>query len=169
MVWGTLCEQPYMIMRSRLSQNVPSHRLMHGCERFCVWVSGNFSFRFMFPPRAACDEMVRLTRILAGERATGFVNGVMRRLAREKPALPEDEDTADALACGLPKELYRLLMTWYGREQAKLLGTWSKSSPTSLSIRPDMRRPDHFKKWMTGEEAPLGIRNACSGRTTPML
>lgn len=153
MVWGTLCEQPYIDYAISSVSKRPVSSLdawVRAILRLGVW---QLFFSFHVPPRTACDESVRLTRILAGERATGFVNGVMRRLAREKPALPEDEDTADALACGLPEELYRLLMTWYGKEQAKLLGTWSKSSPTSLSIRPDMRRPDHFKKWMSGEEA----------------
>lgn len=153
MVWGTLSEQPFIDYAISAVSKRPLASLdtwVRAILRTGVW---QLYYSFHVPPRAACDESVRLTRQLAGERATGFVNGIMRRLARSKPALPEDGDAADALTYGLPEELYRLFIIWYGKERAQRIGTWSKTSPPFLSIRPDLRRKVKFETWLEGQEA----------------
>lgn len=153
MVWGTLSELPfidYAISAVSKRSLASLDSWVRAILRVGVW---QLYYSFHVPPRAACDESVRLTRLLSGERATGFVNGIMRRLTRFKPDLPEDSDAADALIYGLPEELYRLFITWYGREKAQRIGIWSKSAPPFLAIRPDLRRQEKFLMWLEGQEA----------------
>jgi 16S rRNA (cytosine967-C5)-methyltransferase len=55
------------------------------------------------PDRAAVDTAVEITRVEAGQRATGFVNGVLRNLARAKDTLPwpsPDDDRGLGLVTG---------------------------------------------------------------------
>ena len=80
MVWGTLCEQPYIDYAISSVSKRPVSSLdawVRAILRLGVW---QLFFSFHVPPRTAGDESVRLTRILAGG-ALGFVNGVMRSLA----------------------------------------------------------------------------------------
>lgn len=46
------------------------------------------------PPRAAVHSAVELARSWMGERAAGFVNGVLRGLTRSEPSWPEGDDVA---------------------------------------------------------------------------
>ncbi|NMA18096.1 MAG: 16S rRNA (cytosine(967)-C(5))-methyltransferase RsmB [Clostridiaceae bacterium] len=152
MVWGTLSDLPIIDYAISSVSKRPLASLepwVRAILRAGVW---QLYFSFHVPPRAACDESVRLTRLLVGKRATGFVNGIMRRLARSKPELPEDNDAADALLFGLPEELYRLFIAWHGKERAQRIGAWSKTSPPFLAIRPDLRRQQEFQTWLEGQE-----------------
>ncbi len=57
------------------------------------------------PDRAVVDTAVELTRREIGSGATGFVNGVLRRLARTRDRLPwppEDDERGMALRTGYP-------------------------------------------------------------------
>ena len=87
MVWGTLSDLPIIDYAISSVSKRPLASLepwVRAILRAGVW---QLYFSFHVPPRAACDESVRLTRLLVGKRATGFVNGIMRRLARSKPEL----------------------------------------------------------------------------------
>lgn len=111
-----------------------------------------YSYQVTVP--AACDESVRLIRFLAGEKATGFVNGILRKLAREKPKL-----TDPALVAGLPRPLFKLLSDWYGREEALEIGRASLLSPSLISIRPNGLRMEDFDRWSrTGEAEELELQ-----------
>ncbi len=100
---------------------------------------------------AACDESVRLARFLTGEKTTGFVNGVLRRLARGRPEL--EGPGREAIEAGLPVELFQLLSGWYGPETALEIGRWSLTSPASVNIRANARRQEAFDQWAGSDEA----------------
>lgn len=69
-------------------------------------------------PHAAVDSAVEATRALDVPRASGFVNGVLRTVARSgEPALPEGI-SGDALRHGVPEWLYRDLQKTYGADAA---------------------------------------------------
>ncbi len=89
------------------------------------------------PARAAVDESVRLTRAFAGHAATGFVNGVLRRLARE-PVRPAADDAALQLA--LPRDLYACLQSWLGPDEAWQLGQALLAPQTHVTLRVNRRR-----------------------------
>lgn len=100
---------------------------------------------------AACDESVRLARHLTGEKMTGFVNGICRRLARSRPTL-EGPNRA-ALKVGLPVFLFDQLSAWYGADEAEAIGQWSLESPEAITIRANLCQMDAFLNWSGGEEA----------------
>jgi len=115
--------------------------------RMGVW---QLYFSYHVPPRAAVDESVKLVRFLSGERATGFVNAIMRKLTRRKPELPADE--RQALELGLTQELFAMLTRWYGEEHAIAIGQNSLQSPAYVSIRMNRMKADEFNRWADSEE-----------------
>ena len=96
-------------------------------------------FSDRIPANAAVDEAVRCVRAMGLERATGLVNAVLRRLAREgeQIALPrlEDEPLAHLVhACSLPEWLAERWLAQYGPEEAAELAM-AMNSPAPVTIR----------------------------------
>ena len=79
------------------------------------------------PDAAACNEMVLLTKRKKLGKYSGFVNGVLRNLARkDKEKLREEmaakkRDIVDkySFLYAVPKELCTLLLTQYGKKSTK--------------------------------------------------
>ncbi|HHW94043.1 MAG TPA: 16S rRNA (cytosine(967)-C(5))-methyltransferase RsmB [Clostridiaceae bacterium] len=116
--------------------------------RMGVW---QLFFSYHVPSRAAVDESVNVARFFSGERATGFVNAVLRKLTRQKPELPKGEQ--QALELGLSRELFTMLAHWYGEEDAIAIGRHSLTSPDYMSIRMNAMKADLFERWTSSEEA----------------
>ena len=108
-------------------------------------------FSYQVTDAAACDESVRLARFLAGEKVTGFVNGIMRRLTRSRPE-PKEDDRA-ALEAGLTPLLFDLLEGWYGSETALAVGRASLESPDHLAVRFNPCKGQAWEEWLKGDEA----------------
>ncbi|MGE4651424.1 MAG: 16S rRNA (cytosine(967)-C(5))-methyltransferase RsmB [Myxococcota bacterium] len=86
------------------------------------------------PPTAAVDESVRCVRAAGAERATGLVNAVLRRLAREHtkitpPSLEEDPLGHLVHALSLPAWIAQRWIELFGPEQASLLAAASNAPP----------------------------------------
>jgi len=86
------------------------------------------------PDSAAVDQTVRCARAVGAERATGLVNGVLRRLARvhEKIPLPELRDDPFAHLTGvlsLPPWIAERWLALFGAEEAALLAKASNAVP----------------------------------------
>lgn len=91
------------------------------------------------PPHAAVASAVDLTRQAVGERATGFVNAVLRRVAVERPA-PSDAQAPDsaatlATAFSHPEWLVRRWLERFGPEDTRALLDWNNSHPP-LVVQP---------------------------------
>jgi 16S rRNA (cytosine967-C5)-methyltransferase len=98
------------------------------------------------PSSAAVDESVRCVRAAGVERATGFVNAVLRRLAAEHETLPLPSLEDDPLghlthALSLPGWIAERWLALFGPEQAAALATASNAAPP-LSVRVNSRRTD---------------------------
>jgi 16S rRNA (cytosine967-C5)-methyltransferase len=95
------------------------------------------------PPHAAVSESVELARREIGPRATGLVNAVLRRIAREGPdwyaALPEDTPDEAALRHSLPDWIPELWFDAYGEERARALCAAANRAP-ALSLWPNPLR-----------------------------
>jgi 16S rRNA (cytosine967-C5)-methyltransferase len=95
------------------------------------------------PPHAAVSESVELARREIGARATGLVNAVLRRIAREGPewyaALPEDTPGEAALRHSLPDWIAELWFGAYGEERARALCAAANRAP-ALSLWPNPLR-----------------------------
>ncbi len=83
---------------------------------------------------AAVDSAVEAVRALGFPRAAGFVNGVLRNVARNgEPELPQGGE-GEALRLGVPAWLFERLVDAYGAEEA---ATFLKESnqPAKVGVR----------------------------------
>jgi 16S rRNA (cytosine967-C5)-methyltransferase len=96
------------------------------------------------PPTAAVDQAVRCTRALGAERATGLVNAVLRRLARDhaKLAPPSLESDPVAHLCeglSLPRWIAERWLEIYGPGEAAALAR-ACNDPPRLTVRANRTR-----------------------------
>lgn len=101
-------------------------------------------FSDRIPANAAVDEAVRCVRAMGLERATGLVNAVLRRLAREGETytFPElESDPLDHLvhACSLPEWLAQRWLDQYGAEDAAKLAV-AMNEPAPVTVRVNRTR-----------------------------
>ena len=83
---------------------------------------------------AVVDSAVEATRALDIPRASGFVNGVLRNVARHgEPPLP-DGPSGEALRVGVPDWLYRDLTATYGVDTATAF-LEASNLPTRIGVR----------------------------------
>jgi 16S rRNA (cytosine967-C5)-methyltransferase len=86
------------------------------------------------PDSAAVDQTVRCARAVGAERATGLVNGVLRRLARVHAKIPLPDLLEDPLGhltgvLSLPPWIAERWLEIFGAEEAALLAKASNSVP----------------------------------------
>jgi 16S rRNA (cytosine967-C5)-methyltransferase len=86
------------------------------------------------PASAACDESVRLCRVVANQAACGLVNATLRTIAREKPVISEQNQP---LFYSLPPELYGYLKKACGAVEAPLLAARLLAAPP-VTLRVNM-------------------------------
>lgn len=150
-LFGTLSRLPYIDYLLTRASSRPLADLdpwIRAILRAGVW---QLFFSYQATAAAACDESVRLARFLSGERATGFVNGILRSLAREGQGSAGPH--AAILEAGLPLALHDLLAGWYGGETALALGQASLLAPAHAIIRPNGCRLDAFEAWLLTSQA----------------
>ncbi len=92
------------------------------------------------PDRAAVHQSVELARRLGLERATGFINGILRALIREKDRLPWPDPERDLLGhlrhgLSLPDWLARDWLRQFGAEGARELAeAMGQQAPFTLRV-----------------------------------
>lgn len=97
-------------------------------------------FSDRIPANAAVDEAVRCVRAMGIERATGLVNAVLRRLAREGDSYEFPDLETDPLAHlvhagSLPTWLAKRWLTAYGpQEAAQLAATMNQPAPLTVRV-----------------------------------
>jgi 16S rRNA (cytosine967-C5)-methyltransferase len=96
------------------------------------------------PAAAAVDQTVRSARALGAERAAGFLNAVLRRLAQRGASLALPALAADPLAhlehaLGLPRWIASLWLAALGPTEAAALAEASNAVPP-LTVRANCRR-----------------------------
>lgn len=92
------------------------------------------------PDSAVCDEAVKLARKKGFYNLTGFVNGVLRKVAREYGSIrfPEKDQPVEYLSVlySMPKWLVEKFLGEYGFEKTeKMLEAFLKEKPTTIRIR----------------------------------
>jgi len=97
-------------------------------------------FSDRIPANAAVDEAVRCVRALGLERATGLVNAVLRRIAREGKSFALPELEADPIAhlvhaCSIPEWLAKRWLDAYGPEEAaELARAMNDAAPVTVRV-----------------------------------
>ena len=92
------------------------------------------------PDSAVCDEAVKLARKKGFYNLTGFVNGVLRQIARSKENLtfPEKEDGINYLSIqySVPEWLAERFLEQYGFDTAeKIFQSFMEEAPLTVRIR----------------------------------
>ena len=92
------------------------------------------------PDSAVCNEAVKLARRKGFYNLTGFVNGVLRKIARENGSIrfPGKEEPEEYLSViySMPKWLVQRFLEQYGFEKTeKMLEAFLKEKPTTIRIR----------------------------------
>lgn len=108
--------------------------------------AGVYQLAFMdrVPESAAVDESVRCVRALHAERATGLVNAVLRRVAREHagwplPRVEEDPVAHVRDACSMPEWLARRFVEAWGAPAAAAFAA-ACNAPPPLAVRVNRAR-----------------------------
>lgn len=92
------------------------------------------------PDSAVCNEAVKLARKKGFYNLTGFVNGVLRKIAREYGSIrfPGKDQPEEYLSViySMPKWLVQSFLEQYGFEKTeKMLESFLKEKPTTIRIR----------------------------------
>ena len=92
---------------------------MHGSIRLLLRMEIAELLMMNTAPYAVIDESVKLTKEIGKSGLAGFVNGVLRRIDRERdslPALPDDDSEYLQVKFGIPRFLADEYLSQYGRE-----------------------------------------------------
>ena len=78
------------------------------------------------PEETACDEAVKLAKKKGFRNLTGFVNGVLRNVVRNKDNIqyPSERDSFTlylSVMYSVPLWLVEKIVSWYGKEKAKTI------------------------------------------------
>lgn len=108
----------------------------------CVLRMGVYQMLYMnsVPNETACDECVKLTKKKGFRNLTGFVNGVLRSIARNIKTIKlpeEDEDIEQYLSIqySTPLWLVKKMIGWYGIEKTKgILKAYIDTSDLTIRV-----------------------------------
>ena len=108
------------------------------------------------PDAAVCNEAVRLTKLHGLSGLSGFVNGVLRTVARERTAgaaavtAPADP----ALRLSVPRWLYKKLLAEFGAERTEQICTaWLLERPVTVRLNTSLQDAAHILESLREEGA----------------
>lgn len=123
----------------------------------CLLRMGVYQIVYMdkIPDAAACDEAVKLAIKRKFVNLKGFVNGVLRKISRNKEnlPLPNDSDVLEFLSVkySMPEWIVRLWIQDYGVEDTKvMLKALADIHPISVRFRTDLtdkQRDEYVNIW----------------------
>ncbi|MDD6070075.1 MAG: 16S rRNA (cytosine(967)-C(5))-methyltransferase RsmB [Clostridiales bacterium] len=112
----------------------------------CVLRMGVYQILYMdsVPNEAACNECVKLAKKKGFQNLSGFVNGVLRNISREKDSIqyPEREKDLEgylSITYSMPVWLVKEMLSWYGEEVTEHI-LKASVMPSDLTIRVNENR-----------------------------
>lgn len=107
---------------------------------------GTYEILYMdaVPAAATCNEMVKMAKQKKWEGLSGFVNGVLRNIAREDGAALRERICAGArtgekrlsLRYAVPEELVHMLVQAYGKKTAeKIMSSFYEERPVTIRVQ----------------------------------
>ena len=106
------------------------------------------------PDSAVCNEAVKLAGKRGFRSLSGYVNGVLRNIARNKTDLPYPDKEKEPMAYAsvqysMPEWIVKLWLEAYGKEQTKtMLENLLKEHPVSVRVRESLTE-DERKEWLS--------------------
>ncbi len=123
----------------------------------CILRMGVYQLLYMdgIPDSAVCNEAVRLAEKRKFFQLKGFVNGVLRNVAREKgniayPDFQKEPVKAMSVCYSMPEWMVEMWMSQYGAEQTKqLLAALLEEHPVTVRLRETLSETE--KEQVLGE------------------
>ena len=118
------------------------------CKPFirCLLRMGVYQILYMdsVPNEAACNECVKLAKKKGFQNLSGFVNGVLRNISREKDFIqyPEREKDLEgylSITYSMPAWLVKEMLSWYGEEVTERI-LKASVMPSDLTVRVNENR-----------------------------
>lgn len=109
------------------------------------------------PPHAAVSTSVELARSFGLNRASGLVNGVLRRFSREQAQLLQATDTDAAARNAQPRWLYEAFASAWPDALQALLDASNAPAPLTLRLAPGAGSPEHYQARL----AAAGVGATC--------
>ena len=106
------------------------------------------------PDSAACNEAVNLAIRKGFKNLRGFVNGVLRNIARniDKIAYPENTEEFLSIKYSMPQWIIRMWVRDYGEEKTKyILEGFYKERATTIRINGNATTKEELIRELTGE------------------
>lgn len=105
---------------------------------------------------AACSEAVSLAKKRGFGRLSGFVNGVLRTIVREKESLPvpdkKDFKKYLSIMYSIPEWLTNLIIEQYGEQSAeKIFASFLEARPLTIRTNISKITPEELEKELMGE------------------
>lgn len=131
--------------------------LIRNLLRFSVY---QLLFMDSVPESAVCNEAVKLAGKRGFKGLSGYVNGVLRNIARNKDSilnmwqnLPEDESAQRlALSYSMPQWIVELWLTAYGAEKTRMmLEEFLKAQPVTVRLKESLKEGER-QKWLEALE-----------------
>jgi len=121
----------------------------------CVLRMGVYQILYMdkIPDAAACNEAVKLAVKRKFVNLKGFVNGVLRKIARDKEKLPMPEDKLEYLSVkySMPEWIVAMWLEEYGMEDTRrILEALADIHPISVRFRKSMTQQqieEYLEQW----------------------
>lgn len=110
--------------------NQVSKTPVHKCKPVirCILRMAAYQILYMdsVPAESACDEAVKLAKKKGFRNLTGFVNGVLRNVVRQKdsiqfPSKEEDIELYLSITYSVPVWLVKRMIVWYGAEKSETI------------------------------------------------
>lgn len=124
----------------------------------CIMRSAAYQIKYMdtVPDSAACNEAVKLAVKKGFASLKGFVNGVLRSLARNLDQIPypPKEHTAEYLQVvySMPRWIVEMWLNDYGRERTeKILAGFYEEHPTVIRVNENKRTKEELKRRLSEE------------------
>jgi len=116
------------------------------------------------PPHAAVHASVEMTKQVKMEKYSGLVNAILKRIAKEGPAIIAAQDEAKL---NTPAWLWERWVAAYGEEKAREIGMMHlREPPLDITVKSD---PAHWAETLGGTVLPVGSVRLTSSRNLTQL
>ncbi len=130
----------------------------------CVLRAGAYQLLFLerVPAYAAVDQAARQARELGGPKAAGFVNGVLRHIARTRGEVPYPDPDRDPVAYlaargSLPRWLAERWVARLGLPEATALGLACNAAPPITYVGNALKgAPEEVRRALEADLGPVG-------------
>lgn len=161
LVYGTVEQQLYLDHIIDQYSKLKTHKL----KKTVLWVLRLSIYQLLFmdsiPDSAVCNEAVKMMKKRNMVNLTGFINGVLRTVAREKDNLPMPDESVEPLKYmsiryAMPLEILQYLRDFYDLKELKTFCIESLKTPL-ICVRNNaaILTPNELRRAFTIEGTPF--------------